>query len=457
MMKPYRNILFILLVSLSLLSGCSGQSQTIKSSHFPVTVFSDVHFDPFYDPSLFPQLVAADPRDWGGIFKTSSIKTPSGYGSGTNYPLLLLALKSVRENLGETPLAVFTGDILVHKFSQTFFKLYGSQDIAAMQAFTDKTVAFFAEEVRGTVGNLPVMFAVGNNDSYADLGPDSTFLSNTAEIYYAKFLNGSVERQEFLATYQKGGYYSADLAGTDLVVIGLNTVPFYFASSSDSGSGVNQQLIWLDAKLASAKAKGKKVWLLMHAPPGADYYLTAKSMDTSGHITQATAAMMWNADNQTLFQQTVAKYPGSISMTLAGHTHMDEYRILPSSDVVEITPSIGARSGNNPAFKLFTISGDTFKATDYKAYNYDLSTMPAEFTPCYSFSTTYSSQGSLNDSLLKLFPALMKDDSKQAHYRGYYYSGNNASNSITGLNWPIYWCGTGKMNQQEFIDCVNSY
>ena len=35
-----------------------------------------------------------------------------------------------------------------------------------MKAFADKTVAFFMEQVRSTVGDIPVMFAVGNSDSY---------------------------------------------------------------------------------------------------------------------------------------------------------------------------------------------------------------------------------------------------------------------------------------------------
>ena len=52
---------------------------------------------------------------------------------------------------------------------------------------------------------------------------------------------------------------------------------------------------------------------------------------------------------------------------------------------------------------------------------------------------------------------LVSNGAKQALYRGYYNSGNNAPSPITNTNWPIYWSGIGKMVQQEFIDSVNAY
>jgi hypothetical protein len=59
--------------------------------------------------------------------------------------------------------------------------------------------------------------------------------------------------------------------------------------------------------------------------------------------------------------------------------------------------------------------------------------------------------------LLLAFPELVTNNTKQTRYRNSYYSGYNLLNPITDTNWPVYWCGIGKMDQQEFIDCVNSY
>jgi len=451
------------------LTGCAGNGNGINNN-FPVVVFSDVHFNPFYDPSLFPVLVDTEPTEWANIFKTSTITTPSTWGNDTNYPLFILALSNIRQNLEASPLIIFTGDILGHKFSQMFYALYyGSQGVpaipdaaavAAMETFADKTVDFFTEQVRSTVGNIPVMFAIGNNDSYEDHGPDSTFLSNTAEYFYANFLTGTVDHQAFLDTFKKGGYYSAEPPGTNLLVIEINTVPFSpYYPVGDTSNAVAAELAWFDSQLAQAKAGGKKVWLLIHIPPGADIYSTAQSVDNNGHI--AGAVMMWNQDYQASFLQILSKYPGIIALTLAGHTHMDEYRIQSSSDVIEITPSISPRSGNDPAFRVFTFSHDTFKPTDYRTLNYELAINPEQFNNYYTFSTEYAMQDSLGDSLAQLFPALVTDNAKQTLYQGHYYSGHNYSiptfNPITNTNWPVYWCGIGHMNEQGFFDCVNNY
>jgi hypothetical protein len=459
-------LVFLLGMLIFPLLGCSSSGKDNQVQGFPVVVFSDVHFNPFYDPNIFSGLIAADADQWANIFKTSTIKMPSPWGTDTNDPLLKLALSSIKRNLGASPLIIFTGDILGHKFSQMFYALYyGSQGVptvpdatavAAMENFADKTVDFFTEQVRSTVGKIPVMFAVGNDDSYADQGPDSTFLANTAEYFYTNFLNGTVDHQAFFDTFRKGGYYSAELPGTNLLVLELNTVPFSPSYPvGDTSSAVAAELDWFDSTLAQAKAAGKKVWLLMHIPPGADIYSTAQHADSNGHITSAT--MMWKAEYQASFLQILAKYPGIIALTLAGHTHMDEYRIQSSSAVIEITPSISPRSGNDPAFRVFTFSHDTFKATDYQTLNYDLATDPEQFNSFYTFSTAYAMQGLLADSLAQLFPALVTDKIKQALYRGYYYSGNNSLNPISDSNWPVYWSGIGNLGEPEFVDCVNSY
>jgi sphingomyelin phosphodiesterase acid-like 3 len=477
--RSFRFFSLFLVLALQLsLAACGGSSTNSTNNNFPVVVFSDVHFNPFYDPTLFTALVAANADQWATVFQSSLITAPSAWGADTNYPLLALALSSIKQNLGASPLIIYTGDIIGHDFPKTFFELYYGNlgvpvpddaaieadvaAVAAMKNFADKTVAFFMDQVRSTVGDIPVMFAVGNSDSYIGALPEPSFLSNTAELYYTQFLNGTVDHQTFINTFTSGGYYSAEPAGTNLMVIGLNTVMFNYDFGDTLKSAVDAELDWFDSQLAQAKAAGKKVWLLMHIPPGADKYSTAQSVDSNGHIT--TATMMWNQDYQKSFMQILSKYPGLITQMLTAHTHMDEYRIVSPGILADTTPSIAPYFGNNPAFKVFTFSGDTFKATDYTSLNYDLATMPGQFNSYYTFSTAYLMQGFLNDSLLQLYPELVTDNAKQALYRGHYFSGHNYTvpvgnefYPITDKTWPVYWCGIGHMDEQELIDCVNSY
>lgn len=267
---------------------------------FPVVVFSDVHFNPFYDPTLFAALNTTDVSGWQAIFQRSQVTTPSPWGANgatqfdTNYPLLALTLSAVSRNLGASPFVIYTGDILGHNFETIFYSLYGSQDVAAAQAFADKTVAFFMEQVRSAVGNLPVLFALGNADSYGGVGAESAFLSSTARLFYSQFLNGIVDEQTFLTTFTSGGYYSVEIPSLCLVVLGLNTFEYSSADTSTSPGGLTAQLTWLNTTLASARADGKRVWLLMHLPPGAN---ESGCTLTDGRVT--TAAMWWNTISAT--------------------------------------------------------------------------------------------------------------------------------------------------------------
>jgi sphingomyelin phosphodiesterase acid-like 3 len=109
---------FIELAGASVLCGCGGSSST-NSNDFPVLAFSDLHFNPLYDtdPVLINKLVAADPSQWASIFETSKITTLSPFASDTNYPLLVLALESIKKNLGASPMILYTGDLLGHGIS----------------------------------------------------------------------------------------------------------------------------------------------------------------------------------------------------------------------------------------------------------------------------------------------------------------------------------------------------
>lgn len=441
--------------------------------------FSDVHFNPFYDPKIFTQLRDADPSNWESIFKSSTVTASSAWGSDTNYPLLVVALASIKQNVGTSPVIIYTGDLIGHMFPQQFFANNQSPvppanpspaDVAAMEAFADKTVAFVTAEIRAAAGSIPVVFALGNIDSYIGTGPDSVFLSNNVESFYTQFLNASVDHQTFVNTFTTGGYYTAAL-GTKLLVIGLNTTPLSplipeNKAPMNNDAAVYTQLGWLDAALASAQAAGQKVWLLMHVPPGADAgttLTTAASFGSNGQL--VTPAMMWVPAYQASFLQILSKYPGIIALILAAHTHMDEFRILSPTLVVEQAPAISPVFGNNPAFKIFTFTSDTYTPTDYRSLNYDLSTSPAQFNSYYTFLAAYSASGPLDASLAQLYPELVTNNATQSLYRAQFDSGNASVNPATNANWnfvttatwPVFYCGIANMLPQDIVTCVNSY
>ena len=173
---------------------------------------------------------------------------------------------------------------------------------------------------------------------------------------------------------------------------------------------------------------------------------------------------MWEPQYQTTFLQTVSNYPGLIALTLAAHTHMDEFRIYSPGNVLEISPSITPYFGNNPGFRVFSFAQDTLKPADYTSFNYDLAINPLQFNKYYTFSDAYPLSGSLNASFEQLSSELATNKEKQALYRDHYFSAHHYSipvagtfKQITDADWPVYYCGSVKMEQQAFIDCMKSY
>jgi hypothetical protein len=469
---------FVGLSSGFVLCGCakiSNPTPAPTDSSFSVPVFSDVHFQPFIDPflpdnatlnpattaanqALLAQLDVADASAWPAIFKAAAISAPSIALTDTNYALLSLALASIKQNLGTSPAVLFTGDFLGHGMNLLYLSYTTAlnKTSANADAFVDKTLTFVLQQIRAAVGSIPVYFALGNCDSYSDEGPGSTFLANNAQQLYTLALNGAGNQQDVVSTLTSGGYYSVEPAGLNLMIIALNTFALSPSITADT-TMIDAQFAWFEVKLAQASAAGKKVWLLMHAPPGAVEDTTAQTVNGNGQITAAT--MMWVDSNQETFIGIINKYPGVIAMSLAGHTHMDEFRLMSPGNALAITAGISPYFGNNPAYKIFALDSLSLAPTDYSAVNFNLQAqpLPSQFSNYYTFSQAYDLEGPLAASLAVLFPTLIASNATQNQYRGVFYSGNNALNPIINLNWPVYWCGIGFIDEQEFITAVNAF
>ena len=446
------------------------------SGAYQVVTISDLHFNPLYDPTLYSQLVAAEPGSWAGIFQESKIAAPSIGGTDTNYPLLVLALAGMKQQMAASPMVLFAGDMLGHHIPALFYTQYyqtptyptpDAAATAAMQQFIDKTVAFVAGQVHSAAGNAPVMFAVGNIDTYgAGAGPDTNYLTNNAPALYTRFLGHTVSQATFVSTFTTGGYYSAQPLGSKLLVISLNSNAF--VAGVPGNSFASAELDWLNLQLAAAQDAGQKVWIIMHVPVGANSQSTAPNAaqaGTPGQVSESTTAMMWDPTYQATFLQTLSSYPGVVTFMLAGHTHMDEYRTLPTGTVLEQLPSISPCFGNNPAFKVFTIGRDTLAATDYQSFYFDLANPAGQFAGLYQLSTSYSAQGPLDSSLQLLYSQLVGSETQRAAYIQYYDSGSTALNPntqtpwnpISNANWPIFACTISAIDEPGYIQCVNTY
>lgn len=446
---------FLELAGASMICGCSSSNDAIGGGSSSVLVFSDMHFNPLYDASLLTKLDAADPSQWKAIYEGSTLTGLPAYGADTNYVLFKLALASIQQNLTGCKVVVFSGDLLGHNIGGLYTKYGGSSNQTSINNFINKTTAFVTQQIRAAVGTLPVVFAVGNCDSYTGYGPDSTFLTATTDSFYTQLLNGATDRQQFATTFQAGGYYSVDLFDQQLKVIGLNTIMCAALIVQDNSVQVDAQFAWLDTQLAAAKRLNQKVWIVMHVPLG--IYLGGDTYNAYGQL--STVAMMWYDDYQNNFLKILAKYPGRVSFLLAGHTHMDEYRLVSSELAVEVTPGISPVFGNDPAYKVFTVDTATFAPVDYQAIKYAMATVPAPaaFAKNYTFTSAYSLPSCSIASLSTLFPLLASNSTFQAFFRAAYYSGSAGQSQITTQNWPAYWSCVGNVLELPFIKGVTNY
>ncbi len=495
MNKIARCFLFLVLGNVVWMSGCAADKTApappaSTPSTYTVVAISDIHFNPLANPGLFPSLVAQPASQWKSIFdnaQSASPVAPSTFGADTNYPSLVLALAALKQNLGSSPVILFSGDMLGHDLSQCFYEQYAASTLpsqlnpatcplnptttapetAAMQSFLDKTLAFVSMQIRANVGNVPVIFVPGNIDTYSiyGTGPDAQFLADNASTYYTQLLNSSVNQASFQSTFTTLGSYSAQPLGSKLRVIALDSNPFA-QSPYLPPLDPYAELTWLDSQLAAAQSAGQKVWLIMHVPPGANTTATAQYAakgDAPSPGTDDEAAMMWQPQYQIQFMQILSKYPGLVAMGITGHTHMDEFRVLSTGDVLYGIPGISPVFGNNPAFKIFTIAQATQMPMDYQSISYNLavSPAPAQFSSLYTFSTAYGAtpNTTLESSFQRLYPQLTPTAPGTATFLNYYVSSSVTYpwNMANAANWPFYSCGLSQMDEQDYVDCVNSY
>ncbi len=457
----------VLMIFLS--AGCSSDtSEPSSQSKLPLVIISDVHFTPFYDTTIFDDLVNSPVEEWADIFESSTVTDLSSWGQETNYPLLKRALAAASRNVGEGQAVIFPGDILAHQFPEKFFKLYGEEDFAALRSFVYKTVVFFATQVRERMGSVPVMFTLGNNDSYAgdyQLVPGGAFLADTAEAFYNTFLLGWADRENFFSTYPAGGYFVAEPPGGKVIFVCVNSILFSnhrTEGCTDAPDNVpTAQLDWLEQVLEKAHADKKKVFVVSHIPTGMSVYSTVKNyMDASGKISDAN--VFWKESCRNRFLEICRQYASVIEIIFSGHTHMDEYRLILDRDgepykTTIVTPAVSPQFGNNPAFKVITLRGEDWKPLDYRAINCDLALSSPDFSTYYVFSEAYSMKTPLEESLVDLYPKMIINDDDRQHYARSYYSGHDDANIIDEINWPAYWCGIGKMDRAEYIECVNGH
>eukprot|EP01105_Mastigella_eilhardi_P019550 TRINITY_DN4607_c0_g1_i2.p1 TRINITY_DN4607_c0_g1~~TRINITY_DN4607_c0_g1_i2.p1 ORF type:complete len:276 (-),score=55.53 TRINITY_DN4607_c0_g1_i2:42-869(-) len=175
-------------------------------------------------------------------------------------------------------------------------------------------------------------------------------------------------------TVLAAGYYTAEVV-PGLRVISLNTDfcdtanIFAVLNQTDHGS----QWAWLNETLATAQARGEKVIVIAHIPPG---------------LIDLVPVPNWVNFCVETYNTLMDEYAGVIAIQLFGHLHYDTFRVIRDAagrpvSTAHVVPALTPRAasstglapptpGKNPAVRLYHYDTDTFQILDYDQYWADL-------------------------------------------------------------------------------------
>jgi sphingomyelin phosphodiesterase acid-like 3 len=452
----------------------------------PVLMLSDIHLDPFHDPTKVSQLRSAPVSEWATIFNAPPsatqaadfAKLQSGCGArgvDTPHALLETSLKAAHAQQPKPLFVTVSGDLMAHQFDCRFKALAPEGTAADYSIFAAKTVAFIALRLRETFPGTPVYLALGNNDSGCkdyDEDPNSAFLQADATGFAADAVdpaNRAAIQHEFS---QYGDYDIAlPIPHTHLIVLQdiFESKKYAACNGTPTGDPTTAQIAWLRTQLEKARAAHEQVWVMAHIPPGIDAYTT---FSKGRNVCTGNKPEMFLSSEA--LANTIIDFPGTIRLALFGHTHMDELRVYTSTagETIpgKLVPSITPVNGNNPAFTIAEVDTRTATLKDYAVF---AASKPAswDIAPTwheeYRYSTTYGLHDLSGASLARLTASLLADKTSatpasQAYQRFYFVGDPVANTGISGnlkaaamqVVWPAYGCAITQATQAGFKDCV---
>jgi sphingomyelin phosphodiesterase acid-like 3 len=429
-------------------------------------LISDIHFNPFYDGSLFDQLQSQPVERWAGILGKSEPTQLNPRGTDSNYTLLKSALDDARARIPEPDFVLYPGDLMAHQWQAKYDALAKQTHLAdpeAYRAFTAKAIRFLAGEFRRRYPQASILPTLGNDDSYCGdymIGPDGPFLAMFAEAW-APLIGSGEAQNSFRKTFSRGGYYSLSLPHPiDHRLIVLNSV--FFSVNYDDACGPSgrtpslDQIRWLEETLERAEAAGEAVWLLMHIPPGINSFNSAESLQKGG-----PPVTFWQPELTGRFLQILRRYPTTIRAAFAGHTHMDDYRVIRLDGqpalFCKIAPAISPVFGNNPGYQVYQY--DRGRGTLQNFRTFYLTNLPDDGQPTarvdgkwaleYDFQMAYGFDSVTARSINRLANDLKTDAAAQQHYSKFY--GVSAAPEFAPGSFRVYRCAISNVTPAEFL------
>ncbi len=437
---------------------------------------SDVHLDPFLDPTKLERLQAAPIAEWDAIFSAPDApdaadrnaavqKSCGARGADSSYALMRSTLDAARAQSTHPRFVMVGGDMLVHQFECHYRTILPAKTNADEQEFAARTANFVMASIEKTFPGIPVYTTLGNNDvgcGNKKFNVRDHFLAGTvAGVMHGLHGATPAEIRQATLDYKQAGFYTVRMRGgmrnTRLIVIDDT----YLLDQQYDCNGIRQfdggyeQLAFLTRELNRAKRRGEHVWVLGHAAPGTNTYDTfakMKNMCTDGKLS------LFLRDGS--LGDLLSRYPDQIRFSLFAHSHMDELRLLPGQIggvPVKIMPSISPVNGNLPTFMLVKVDPTTATLADYTLYIGSNKTGSAEeWKPGYEFQETFHEPDFSARSLDQLIGRLQADREaatpESKAFERFYGTGMDPSPLET--IWPAFACTLNHYDEAGFKACL---
>ena len=372
-----------------------------RLGHF--LLLTDIHLEPHYDAGAFDsqlgvcrpaeRLSGCWPTDWESV--NSSASGSFAYGRYMCDPPLSLvstSLRSLAVSLAALPLDVvlLTGDMAAH--------------FIACPRTLHSTINHTLSLVAAAFPSTPLVFSIGNTDLFptnslspppldsADFstvrstGPRAGCDTAFSALLGLLLLHGVLDERaddDSIATFCRGGYYSARVNAGRIRILSLNTIawsqqlletpppnhsqlpsnlapasrPVACEARQDDPFG---QFEWLEAEVRLAAEHGQHVWLVGHIPPG---------------IKAGEEGWCWRYWQR--LQRLLRQHESVITQLQFGDYSQDMIRLVQHSSggvshVVHINPGLSPRKNVNPAARVYTYNRSSSAVVDYQQLYIDL-------------------------------------------------------------------------------------
>jgi len=460
----------------------------------PALFLSDIHLDPFIDPTKAAALNAAPAGEWPAILAApvgpaltatqQSAFAACNDGPDTSYALWQSTLSELRKTAASSRFVVIPGDLLAHKFDCKFHALVPAAKSGDYLDFTEKTVRYSLSTLRAALPGIPIYITLGNNDSgctdYALDSDHDAFLAGLAPLVADAARLSGTDRTSAERDFAAFGAYNAPLAALPHTrILSIDDLFFSAKYAGCTGPGspapAAAELAWLKVQLAAARAAHDRVWVVSHIPPGVDLYATARKLINVCGGARPTMFLGSEA-----IAETLAANADIVRLALFGHTHDDELRLFapevatsderlagdpspPASPGVplKIIASLTPVHGNHPTFTLARVNPATATLADYTVFEAsNLTGIATAWSAEYTYSSAYH-QPAFNAAAASTLISKFQSDpsaqtsSSQAYLRNYFPGAGTLAIMLQAV-WPQYTCSMAHDSAAAFTACACS-